>query len=154
MERRKWWFVIGEGEFGAVLLFPCFGSLTRCIRFLSFPKVLNDFQVLGLRFDGDLPIDGLVSRFGSALARSSLTLILPLSSSPSLTQITNRPSPPSPSPLPSLLTSYPPPAPQSSKRPTSTPGFPTRISGGSSPISSSNASCGSSLVRRRGVISG
>lgn len=30
-------------------------------RFLSFPKVLNDFQVFGLKFDGDLPIDGLVS---------------------------------------------------------------------------------------------
>lgn len=29
--------------------------------FLSFPKVLNDFQVFGVKFDGDLPIDGLVS---------------------------------------------------------------------------------------------
>lgn len=28
---------------------------------LSFPKVLNDFQVFGVKFDGDLPIDGLVS---------------------------------------------------------------------------------------------
>jgi dimethylaniline monooxygenase (N-oxide forming) len=30
-------------------------------RFLSFPKVLNDFQVFGFKFDGDLPIDGLLS---------------------------------------------------------------------------------------------
>ncbi|ORY62871.1 hypothetical protein BCR35DRAFT_322448 [Leucosporidium creatinivorum] len=29
--------------------------------FLSFPKVLNDFQVFGVRFDGDLPIDGLIT---------------------------------------------------------------------------------------------
>lgn len=35
-------------------------GLSHC-RFLSFPKVLNDFQVFGMKFDGDLPIDGLVS---------------------------------------------------------------------------------------------
>ncbi|KAK4054707.1 hypothetical protein OIV83_000631 [Microbotryomycetes sp. JL201] len=29
--------------------------------FLSFPKVLNDFQVFGIKFDGDLPIDGLIT---------------------------------------------------------------------------------------------
>ncbi|KAM0756380.1 hypothetical protein T439DRAFT_308852 [Meredithblackwellia eburnea MCA 4105] len=29
--------------------------------FLSFPKVLNDFQVFGIRFDGKLPIDGLIT---------------------------------------------------------------------------------------------
>jgi hypothetical protein len=36
----------------------------KWIRFLSFPKVLNDFQIFGIRFDGQLPIDGLVSVFG------------------------------------------------------------------------------------------
>jgi dimethylaniline monooxygenase (N-oxide forming) len=34
---------------------------------LSFPKVLNDFQVFGVKFDGDLPIDGLVSTHFSLL---------------------------------------------------------------------------------------
>jgi dimethylaniline monooxygenase (N-oxide forming) len=29
--------------------------------FLSFPKVLNNFRVLGATFDGALPIDGLIT---------------------------------------------------------------------------------------------
>lgn len=29
--------------------------------FLSFPKVLNNFRVLGTTFDGKLPIDGLIT---------------------------------------------------------------------------------------------
>lgn len=29
--------------------------------FLSFPKVLNNFSILGSTFDGDLPIDGLIT---------------------------------------------------------------------------------------------
>ncbi|GAA94091.1 uncharacterized protein L969DRAFT_86202 [Mixia osmundae IAM 14324] len=38
-------------------------SAVMCTRsgFLSFPKVLNDFEVFGSTFDGQLPIDGLIT---------------------------------------------------------------------------------------------
>ena len=38
-------------------------SVTMCFRtgFLSFPKVLNQFQVFGKTFGGSLPIDGLIT---------------------------------------------------------------------------------------------
>ena len=37
--------------------------VTMCFRtgFLSFPKVLNQFQVFGKTFDGSLPLDGLIT---------------------------------------------------------------------------------------------
>ncbi|KAJ3292739.1 hypothetical protein HK104_005072, partial [Borealophlyctis nickersoniae] len=38
-------------------------EVTMCHRngFLSFPKVLNDFEVFGVTFDGKLPIDGIIT---------------------------------------------------------------------------------------------
>ena len=52
--------------------------------FLSFPKVLNDFKVFGVTFDGDLPIDGLITNLFETACPSfsasplSSTLPLPL----------------------------------------------------------------------------
>lgn len=38
-------------------------EVTLCHRggYLSFPKVLNSFELFGMRFDGELPIDGLIT---------------------------------------------------------------------------------------------
>lgn len=49
--------------------------------FLSFPKVLNDFKVFGVTFDGDLPIDGLITNLFetacSSFSASPLSSTLP-----------------------------------------------------------------------------
>ena len=45
--------------------------------FLSFPKVLNDFKVFGVTFDGDLPIDGLITNLFETACTSSLRFLLP-----------------------------------------------------------------------------
>ena len=38
-------------------------EVTLCHRsgYLSFPKVLNSFELFGIKFDGELPIDGLIT---------------------------------------------------------------------------------------------
>lgn len=38
-------------------------EVTLCYRggYLSFPKVLNSFEMFGIKFDGELPIDGLIT---------------------------------------------------------------------------------------------
>lgn len=38
-------------------------EVTLCYRggYLSFPKVLNSFEMFGVKFDGELPIDGLIT---------------------------------------------------------------------------------------------
>jgi dimethylaniline monooxygenase (N-oxide forming) len=55
-------------------------EVTLCYRggYLSFPKVLNSFEMFGIKFDGELPIDGLIT-VGSASggARPSIIDILP-----------------------------------------------------------------------------
>ncbi|WWC71229.1 uncharacterized protein I206_105182 [Kwoniella pini CBS 10737] len=62
--------VLGAGETGMDLAYESIMSnlnsnkeIWMGIRngFLSFPKVLNNFKVLGVTFDGNLPIDGLIT---------------------------------------------------------------------------------------------
>ena len=59
--------ILGAGETGMdvaydAVLAPA-GQVWMAVRtgFLSFPKVLNHFRVLGTTFDGNLPIDGLIT---------------------------------------------------------------------------------------------
>ncbi|KAL8276197.1 hypothetical protein RQP46_011409 [Phenoliferia psychrophenolica] len=59
--------ILGIGETSMDLSFEAIQAGAKevvvCHRggFLSFPKVLNDFKVFGVTFDGDLPIDGLIT---------------------------------------------------------------------------------------------
>ncbi|GAA5992963.1 hypothetical protein JCM11641_007205, partial [Rhodosporidiobolus odoratus] len=59
--------VLGTGETGMDLAYASIKAgaeeVVLCTRggFLSFPKVLNNFTVLGTTFDGHLPIDGLIT---------------------------------------------------------------------------------------------
>ncbi|KAI5476837.1 hypothetical protein MNV49_007133 [Pseudohyphozyma bogoriensis] len=59
--------ILGCGETSMDLSYEAIQAgakeVTVCHRggFLSFPKVLNDFKVFGVTFDGDLPIDGLIT---------------------------------------------------------------------------------------------
>ncbi|KAF9514503.1 hypothetical protein BS47DRAFT_1328903 [Hydnum rufescens UP504] len=59
--------ILGTGETGHDLAYEAAKAgateVTLCTRggFLSFPKVLNDFQLLGFKFEGNLPIDGLIT---------------------------------------------------------------------------------------------
>lgn len=51
-------------------------EVTLCYRggYLSFPKVLNSFEMFGIKFDGELPIDGLIT-VGSAFRCERLSII-------------------------------------------------------------------------------
>lgn len=77
-----------DGDSRRVRTFAC-TSLNRS--FLSFPKVLNNFRVFGTTFDGNLPIDGLITNlFETAyvhpwIAKSHLRWLYVLLSAP-LTQ--------------------------------------------------------------------
>ncbi|BGP37774.1 hypothetical protein JCM10449v2_001696 [Rhodotorula kratochvilovae] len=59
--------VLGTGETGMDLAYESVKAgaeeVVLCSRggFLSFPKVLNNFRILGSTFDGHLPIDGLIT---------------------------------------------------------------------------------------------
>ena len=59
--------ILGCGETGMDIAYEAIKapakSVTMCFRtgFLSFPKVLNRFQVFGLKTGGSLPIDGLIT---------------------------------------------------------------------------------------------
>ncbi|GAA6005027.1 flavin-containing monooxygenase [Rhodotorula paludigena] len=59
--------ILGTGETGMDLAYSSIKAgaeeVVLCSRggFLSFPKVLNNFRVLGSTFDGHLPIDGLIT---------------------------------------------------------------------------------------------
>ncbi|CED83928.1 dimethylaniline monooxygenase [Phaffia rhodozyma] len=59
--------ILGTGETGMDLAYESIKSGAKevwmCTRggFLSFPKVLNNFSILGVTFDGHLPIDGLIT---------------------------------------------------------------------------------------------
>ncbi|GAA6063837.1 hypothetical protein JCM10212_003999 [Sporobolomyces blumeae] len=59
--------ILGTGETGMDLAYESVKAGAKevflCSRggFLSFPKVLNNFTVLGSTFDGNLPIDGLIT---------------------------------------------------------------------------------------------
>ncbi|GAA5932836.1 flavin-containing monooxygenase [Sporobolomyces koalae] len=59
--------ILGTGETGMDLAYESIkagaAEVYLCSRggFLSFPKVLNNFTVLGRTFDGNLPIDGLIT---------------------------------------------------------------------------------------------
>ncbi|KAG0660848.1 hypothetical protein C6P46_004403 [Rhodotorula mucilaginosa] len=59
--------ILGSGETGNDIAYESIKAGARevvlCSRggFLSFPKVLNNFSILGSTFDGDLPIDGLIT---------------------------------------------------------------------------------------------
>ncbi|KAF8321719.1 FAD/NAD(P)-binding domain-containing protein [Clavulina sp. PMI_390] len=59
--------ILGTGETGHDLAYEAAKAgatqVTLCTRggFLSFPKVLNDFEVFGYKFEGNLPIDGLIT---------------------------------------------------------------------------------------------
>ncbi|GAA5885224.1 hypothetical protein JCM6882_009526 [Rhodosporidiobolus microsporus] len=59
--------ILGTGETGMDLAYASIKAgaeeVVLCSRsgFLSFPKVLNNFTVLGSTFDGHLPIDGLIT---------------------------------------------------------------------------------------------
>ncbi|KAL7422609.1 hypothetical protein Q5752_003257 [Cryptotrichosporon argae] len=64
--RDKDVLVLGCGETGMDVAYESVLSDARVwlgVRsgFLSFPKVLNNFRVLGATFDGNLPIDGLIT---------------------------------------------------------------------------------------------
>lgn len=65
--RDKSVLVLGAGETGMDVAYESVLSparrTTMGVRsgFLSFPKVLNNFRVLGSTFDGALPIDGLIT---------------------------------------------------------------------------------------------
>lgn len=67
--------ILGCGETGMDLAYESCkagaAEVTLCHRggYLSFPKVLNSFEMFGISFDGELPIDGLitVSLFDDAL---------------------------------------------------------------------------------------
>lgn len=59
--------VLGAGETGMDVAYESLLSPARKVwmgvrgGFLSFPKVLDNFRVLGSTFDGNLPIDGLIT---------------------------------------------------------------------------------------------
>jgi len=59
--------ILGCGETGMDLAYESCKAgareVTLCHRggYLSFPKVLNAFEMFGIRFDGELPIDGLIT---------------------------------------------------------------------------------------------
>lgn len=59
--------VLGAGETGMDVAYESLLSPAKRVwmgvrgGFLSFPKVLNHFRVLGSTFDGNLPIDGLIT---------------------------------------------------------------------------------------------
>lgn len=59
--------ILGCGETSMDLAYEsCKGGakeVTLCHRggYLSFPKVLNSFELFGVKFDGELPIDGLIT---------------------------------------------------------------------------------------------
>jgi len=59
--------IMGTGETGMDLAYESIKGgaeeVVLCSRggFLSFPKVLNNFTVLGNTFDGNLPIDSLIT---------------------------------------------------------------------------------------------
>ncbi|GAA6016284.1 hypothetical protein JCM8202_005550 [Rhodotorula sphaerocarpa] len=59
--------ILGSGETGNDIAYESIKAgakeVVLCSRggFLSFPKVLNNFSILGSTFDGDLPIDGLIT---------------------------------------------------------------------------------------------
>jgi dimethylaniline monooxygenase (N-oxide forming) len=65
--------ILGCGETGMDLAYESCKAgakeVVLCHRggYLSFPKVLNSFEMFGISFDGELPIDGLitVSQLGS-----------------------------------------------------------------------------------------
>lgn len=63
--------------------------ILECVRFYlalvsladlitGFPKVLNDFKVFGVTFDGDLPIDGLITNLFETACTSLFLLIVVL----------------------------------------------------------------------------
>ncbi|WRT68738.1 uncharacterized protein IL334_005718 [Kwoniella shivajii] len=66
LESRKV-LVLGAGETGMDLAYESVMSPASKVwmgvrtGFLSFPKVLNNFRVLGFTFNGNLPIDGLIT---------------------------------------------------------------------------------------------
>lgn len=71
--------ILGAGETAMDLAYESIKadahSVTMCFRtgFLSFPKVLNRFQVLGYPFQGRLPIDGLITNlFETAYVHHSI----------------------------------------------------------------------------------
>ncbi|WVQ68619.1 uncharacterized protein L199_006828 [Kwoniella botswanensis] len=59
--------ILGAGETGMDLAYESIMSTSKRVwlgvrtGFLSFPKVLNNFSILGYTFDGNLPIDGLIT---------------------------------------------------------------------------------------------
>jgi len=59
--------ILGTGETGMDLAYESVKAgakeVVLCTRggFLSFPKVLNDFEIFGCKFEGNLPIDGLIT---------------------------------------------------------------------------------------------
>ena len=59
--------VLGSGETGHDIAYEAIQAgakeVVMCHRngWLSFPKVLNDFRIFGIDFEGDLPIDGLIT---------------------------------------------------------------------------------------------
>lgn len=59
--------ILGTGETGMDLAYASVKAgaeeVVLCSRrgFLSFPKRLENFRVFGITFDGDLPIDGLIT---------------------------------------------------------------------------------------------
>ncbi|KDQ12360.1 hypothetical protein BOTBODRAFT_67552 [Botryobasidium botryosum FD-172 SS1] len=59
--------ILGTGETGMDLAYESVKAgakeVVLCTRagFLSIPKVLNDFSILGYKFEGNLPIDGLIT---------------------------------------------------------------------------------------------
>lgn len=65
--RDKEVLVLGAGETGMDVAYESVCSPAEKVwmgirgGFLSFPKVLNNFRVLGSTFDGNLPIDGLIT---------------------------------------------------------------------------------------------
>lgn len=65
--RGKEVLVLGAGETGMDVAYESVISPAKKVSmgvrggFLSFPKVLNNFRVLGSTFDGNLPIDGLIT---------------------------------------------------------------------------------------------
>ncbi|WWD19371.1 hypothetical protein CI109_103831 [Kwoniella shandongensis] len=65
--RDKEVLVLGCGETGMDVAYESIMAPSKKVRlgvrtgFLSFPKVLNNFRVFGTTFDGNLPIDGLIT---------------------------------------------------------------------------------------------
>ncbi|KAJ3051195.1 hypothetical protein HK097_007842 [Rhizophlyctis rosea] len=88
--------VLGCGETGMDVSYESIQAgateVTMCHRngFLSFPKVLNDFDVFGVTFDGQLPIDGIITNLFENAYIHPWVKLRPLSLWTIITQILNQ----------------------------------------------------------------